>query len=51
MKSIQSLAAALLEEMDETSDVNPVVTVDRRKLRALLELIAKQPRKYTDDDE
>lgn len=48
MKSIQMLATALLEELNETSDLNPTVTVDRRKLRALLEMIE---RKYGDNDE
>ena len=42
MKTVQSLAAALLEELNETSDLNPVVTVDRRKLRKLLEMLTEE---------
>ena len=42
MKTIQSLAAALLEELNETSDLNPVVTVDRSKLRKLLEMLVEE---------
>ena len=42
MKTIRTLAAALLEEVNETSDFSPVVTVSRAKLRALLELLTEE---------
>lgn len=42
MHSIQTLAKDLLEEVNETSDFSPVVTVSRAKLRALLELLTEE---------
>lgn len=36
---IMRLVDALAAELDETSDLSPVVTVDRGKLRKLLELL------------
>lgn len=42
MKSIQMLATALLEEVNETSDISPVVTVSRAKLQKLLELLTEE---------
>ena len=42
MKSIQMLATALLEEVNETSDFSPVVTVSRAKLQKLLELLTEE---------
>jgi len=38
-KRIQTLATVVSNEVDETSDLSPVVTVSRRNLRRLLEEI------------
>lgn len=47
MKTVQTLIVALKEEIDLTSDISPVVTVSRRKLRSLIELIEKD---HSDND-
>ena len=47
METIKSLVSSLSEEINETSDNNPVVTVSRRNLRALLALIEKE---YSEND-
>lgn len=47
METAQSLVDALKEEIELTSDISPVVTISRRNLHALIELIEKE---YSDND-